>query len=122
MAQFTVTINAQINLPPSTVGDGATSTDYGVSIVFSRADFTTNTSPAYVDPEGDAALNLKIISLPTEGVLEFNSVAVSLNDIISFTDIDSGLFTYSPDNAASGTYVDPFDFEIADAGSGTFVG
>lgn len=122
MAQFTVTVNEQVNLPPTQVGDGSSTTGYGTSIVFVRADFTTNTIPPYSDPEGDAALNLKIIGLPSTGQLELNSVEVLINDVISFADIDSGLFTYVPDNNTTNNYVDPFDFEIADAGSNIFVG
>lgn len=122
MAQFTVTVNAQVNQPPTVVGDGSDTTDYGTAIVFTRADFTTSTTPPYSDPEGDAALNLKVISLPATGELQLNAVPVILNDIISFADIDLGLFTYVPENGTTTSYMDPFDFEIADEGSGIFVG
>jgi len=122
MAQFTITINQQTNLPPSQVGDGARTTEYGTSVTFTRQDFTTNTVPPYQDPEGDAALNLKIITLPVEGDLLLNSSPIIVNQIISFADIDSGLFTYSPNNGNTSLYNDPFQFEISDAGSNTFVG
>lgn len=122
MAQFTLTINEQQNLPPSQVGDGAKTIDYGQATPFNRADFTTNTVPPYSDPEGDAALNLKIIALPSEGTLKLNSETVVLNQIISFTDIDDGLFIYQPNNSNTTIYNDPFEFQISDAGSNTFVG
>jgi hypothetical protein len=122
MAVFTVTVQAKVNQPPSQVGDGAASTDYGDSYTFTVADFTTNTSPIYVDPEGDAASQLKITLVPANGELQLNAVTVSNNDIINFSDIASGLFTYVPDNGNTSLYTDPFQFEIADSGSGTFVG
>ena len=122
MATFTVTTNSKQNLPPSQVGDGNASTDYGVTIVFTRADFTTNTTPPYLDPEGDTASLLRVLTLPTTGTLQLNSVDVVLNQVISFSDIDSGLFTFVPDNATETGYVVDFDFEIADSGSGIFVG
>jgi hypothetical protein len=54
--------------------------------------------------------------------LEYNSSPVALNQIISFADIGSGLLTYVPDIGTTTVYLDTFNFEIADAGSGTFVG
>jgi len=122
MANFTITVDSYINLPPTEVGDGSENTDYGETLVYTRAMFTTNTVPPYSDPEGDAALNLKVTSLPVEGELQLNAVAVSLNQIISFADIDSGLLTYVPNNSIQTAYNDSFLFEIADAGSGIFVG
>jgi hypothetical protein len=121
MANFTVIVNEYLNLPASEVGDGTGSTQYGVAIVFTRAMFTTNTVPPYADPEGDAALNLKITSLPLAGLLKFNSVNCTINQIVSFADIDSGLFTYVPDNGNVDAYSTNFTFSIADAGNGTFV-
>lgn len=122
MAIMTITTNAYVNLPPSQVGDNSKSTNYGVTIIFTVADFTTNTTPAYSDPEGDTASLLKITSLPTNGVLQLNGVNVTLNQEISFTDIDAGLFTYVPNNATLTSYIVNFNFEIADSGSGIFVG
>jgi hypothetical protein len=90
----TVTINvgAETNLPPSAVGDGNETIDYGETLVFTRAMFTTSTTPPYADPEGDAALELKIIVLPGEGTLKLNGVNVATNQIILFTDAGSGIF------------------------------
>jgi len=120
MANFTITVDSYENQPASEVGDGSATTTYGTPIVYTRAMFTTNTIPPYSDPEGDAALNLKILSLPVEGLLKLNAINVTLNQIISFTNIDSGLFTYVPNDANSNAYSDTFSFSIADAGSGIF--
>lgn len=120
MALFTLNTNAYVNQPPSTVGDGSATTNYGATYTFTRADFTTNTTPAYADPEGDAAQNLRVLSLPTTGELQLNAVAVTINQVISFANIDSGLFTYVPDNATTTAYADTFNFEISDVGSGSY--
>lgn len=120
MASFTITINGSVNLPPATIGDGTQTTDYGTVLVYTTADFTSNTTPPYSDPEGDAALNLKVLSLPVTGVLKYDSILVTTNQIISFADIALGKFTYTPDNSVTTSYNSAFTFTIADAGSGEF--
>lgn len=121
MATFTITVDGQVNQPPSAVGDGSRTTSYGTTITFTRADFTTNTTPPYADPEGDAAATLKVLSLPATGTLKLNGVDVSINDEIDFTtEIDAGLLTYVPDDSVTSSYSPSFDFSIADEGSGQF--
>lgn len=119
MANFTITVEGKINQPP-VVGDGTASSDYNTPITFTRAMFTTNTTPPYSDPEGDAALKLKITVLPATGTIKLSGVAISANAIIDFTDIDAGLLTFSPDPAQTSTHVPSFTFGIADAGSNIF--
>lgn len=122
MANFTITVNGYTNLPPTVIGAGSTTTNHATSVVYTRAMFTTSTVPPYSDPEGDAALNLKITSLPLSGLLKLNGVNVTLNQILSFVDhIDAGLFTYVPDSLTLTAHSTSFTFQIADAGSGTFV-
>lgn len=122
MAEYTITVNEYINQPPSAVGDGSASTDYGVTIVYNRAMLTSALSPAYSDPEGDPAGLLKVVSLPTQGKLKLNGINVFANQIIDFTDIDAGLFVYIPDVGTISTYDDIWNFQIADTVSGIFVG
>jgi hypothetical protein len=122
MALFTITTSSYVNQPPSQVGNNTVSALYGTTRVFTRADFTTETTPPYSDPEGDAAFQLRITSLPSTGILQLNNVNVTLNQVINFTDIDAGLFTYVPDNNVTSSYDAIFNFEIADSGSGIFVG
>lgn len=122
MALFTVTVESKVNQPPSQVGDNIVVTGYGETYTFSVADFTTNTTPVYSDPEGDAASLLKVTQLPPTGELQLNGVAVTLNQEITFSDISSGLFTFVPDSGTTNEYSDQWTFEIADAGSGQFVG
>lgn len=121
MATFNININAEANLPPSSVGDGAKTTEHATTIVFTRADFTSSTVPPYADPEGDAAALLKVITLPSGGDLFLNGVPVVAGQNIDFGDIDAGLFTYDPEPSTTTARVEPFSFAIADAGSLTFV-
>lgn len=108
---------AQVNLPPSSVGDLTINLAYGEFPIFTRANFTTETTPAYVDPEGDLALNLKILSLPATGNLKLSAVNCTVNQVVSFSSIDSGLFTYAPNVAITTAQNLIFDFAIADSGS-----
>lgn len=120
MANFNITINNQENLPPTEVGDGSKTINYGSILTFTRADFTSNTTPPYSDPEGDPASLLKILSLPTRGFIKLNNTRVTVNQIISFDDIDAGLLTYESDNSIINKNTEGFTFAIADKGSSQF--
>ncbi len=112
---------ADANLAPTEVGDGSETIGFGEDLVFTRAMFTTDTSPAYSDPESDAASLLKIVSLPTSGVLKLNGVLVSANQEIDFANIDSGLLVFTGDISSLSGVTSTFEFQIADVGSGIFV-
>ena len=108
-----------INRPPN-IGDSTSQLIAGETLIFTREMFTTQTTPPYNDPEGDAALLLKVTSLPSNGTLYLNNLSVSCNDIINFRDIDKGLFTFVPDIDIEDGAIESFTFEIADEGSGIF--
>lgn len=122
-----INVLAVQNLPPSSVGDNDITIDHGDVVLFTREMFTTNTTPPYSDPEGDAALLLRITSLPTNGVIylagatESSTSPVVENQIIPFSDIDLGRLYYVPDSGIVDEYMEEFTFGIADAGSGIFV-
>lgn len=118
---FTINVASAENLPPAEVGDGEATIEYASTLTFTRAMFTTQTTPPYNDPEGDAALNLRVDSLPTVGLLKLNGLNVFANQIISFDDIDNGNLTYVSDLADTDGDLQEFTFSIADAGSGQFV-
>jgi len=126
LAGLTGTININVaakdNEPPTVVGDGSMTIAYGETGVFTEAMFSTGTTPAYSDPEGDLAFNLRILTLPTLGVILYNGVPVVDNDVIAFSEIGLGLLTYVPDLADTDGDMQGFTFEVADAGSGEFVG
>lgn len=114
------TVRDYVNLPPTTIGDNSITLDYNETRIFTSADFTTGTSPAYSDPEGDPAERLKITSLPLEGSLRFNNVPVSVNQIILFSDITLGKLTYIANGNQAG-YTSSFNFQISDSGSKQFI-
>lgn len=120
MATMTINVNAYDNQPP-TIGDNELTIAFGQTKVYTVQDFTSNTTPAYSDPEGDGPFKLKITSLPTTGELRFNNIPVVINDEILFTDITNGLLTYIPSIADTAGYAgDVFDFEVSDLGSQQF--
>lgn len=108
------------NSKPDAVGDNTLSFSYGVAKVFTAADFTTNTTPAYNDPEGDLPFKLKITSLPTSGTLSFNGSLVSINQEMLLSDVDSGYLIFSQDLAVKDSQTVSFDFSISDVGSEQF--
>src|SRR5712692_7611864 len=68
--------------------------------VFKASDFTTSTT--------DKLYSVTITSLPTDGTLYDKGVAVTLNQVISASDISAGLFTFVPntDTTATATFTD----------------
>lgn len=121
MATFTIDVNAYVNQPPSAVGSNSITLSNRVTRVFTLADFTTNTTPPYADPESDGVYQLRIDSLPSLGVLKLSGTSiVSAPTIINASDIVAGNFEYvapSQDAAAAVS----FNFSLSDTGSHTFV-
>jgi len=115
-----LTLTSAPNSAPTTVGDNTILFGYGVTKVFSAADFTTNTTPAYSDPEGDLPYKVKITSLPTSGSLSFNGSPVIINQEILLSSVDSGYLTFNQDLAIKSSQTITFDFEISDVGSEQF--
>jgi len=118
---FKINVSKEVNEPASSVGSKTISTDHASSYTFTKENFTTETSPPYLDPEGDDADKLKILSLPFSGSLKYNNVAVNINQIIPFTEINSGYLTYVADPTIDTFQSLTFNFAIADSGSGIFV-
>ena len=112
---MTVITTAKENEKPTQVGDGFVSIDSEDVYVFEKDDF----KQGYVDPEGDDVYKLKITSLPTQGTLIHNNSNIVLNQEILFTEIESGLLTYTAPNLQTLTSF-TFDFEVSDTGSKKF--
>lgn len=120
---ITMAVQAYVNQPP-TVGNnattfvGANSIAHGAEVTITTAHLTTDTSPAYSDPEGDGALLLRVNVLPADGELLLNGIPVVAGQVITFTDIGNSLLTY---RAARDVYTQrtrTFEFDIQDSGSG----
>jgi len=110
----------EINLAPDVIGDNTVFGTYGVTTVFTAADFTTNTTPPYNDPEGDIPYKVKILSLPSDGTLSFNGLSVAINQEILLSSVDSGYLTFTQNPAAKGSQILEFDFAVSDLGSKEF--
>ena len=115
---ITMSVAVAVNLPPSVVGDNTFNLVYAESKVFTVADFTSGTTPAYVDPEGDPALSVKILTLPANGNLVHNGTNVIVNQVIPVTEISAGYLVYNPDLGITTLQNLTFDFSVADSGSG----
>jgi hypothetical protein len=111
---FTISVAEKENQPPDSVGNNTIDRNYSESITFTRSDFTTNTTPPYNDPEGDAAYKLKITSLPSDGLLTHNNSPVTLNQEILFNEIDQGYMVYTPDSVIIIAQTVTFDYCISD--------
>jgi hypothetical protein len=95
MGTITINSGAYQNLPPTT-GDNTLSTLNRTDYIFTMADFTTATIPAYNDPEGTTAQAVRFTTLPADGVIKLNATPVTINQIIAEASITAGNLIYSP--------------------------
>lgn len=118
---YTITNNGLTNGRPIAVGANTISILNRTTHVFTLANFTTETSPVYSDPEGDALSYIKILQLPLNGTLKLSGVDVTLNQIIISANITAGNLTYVS-NQIDPAYSEIFKFDIADTGSQSLSG
>lgn len=84
----------QFNQPPTTANLTPFYVAEGSGYVFRASDFP------YADLESNAFASLKVVTLPADGLLEFNSgtswVPVTAGDVISTSDLDLGKLRLNP--------------------------
>lgn len=119
---ISITTSALVNSRPSAIGANSISMGYGNTYTFTLADFTTDTTPEYADPENDELSFVYIATLPKTGELQLSGVSVSIGDEISSGDISTGNFTFVADSNTTNEYSASFEFDIADQGSSTVSG
>jgi len=120
MALIDITISST-NKPPNQVGDYSLVVPEGTTqMPLTSSMFTTDTTPEYFDPEGDLPSRVKILTLPSQGVLLYNSSPVIEDQIIPIADIDAGLLVYQVNTSLIGTNTTTFNFAVADSGSEIF--
>ncbi|MGL6107260.1 MAG: hypothetical protein ACRC0V_07230 [Fusobacteriaceae bacterium] len=118
MAVFTFTNAAYIN-QPATTGNRVVTLLNRADYTLTLADFTTQTVPAYSDPENDPLAAVRIDTLPATGFLKYNNVVVALGMILTSAEISSGkLKFFAPNQDALISSV--FTFSVKDSGSGQF--
>lgn len=110
------------NSPPSNVGNNNVVFVIGTPRILTSDLFTTLTTPPYSDPENDPPKSIKVLALPSTGLLLFNGVAVVVGQIISVEDLDLGKLKYHDFEEAVLGQIIPFEFEVCDTGTGIFVG
>lgn len=119
MGNFTINSAAYVNQPPDVVGDNTIAVANRATTVLTLAMFTTGTTPAYNDPEGDPVDAVRIDTLPADGTLRLNGTPVTAGQIIDVADINSNLLDFvSPNQDPIDS--DTFTFSIRDTGSGQF--
>lgn len=119
VGKITFSVQAYVNQGPVS-GDNSATIAHAATKVFSVADFTTGTTPAYNDPEGDAAQSVRVNSLPANGTLMLSGSPVTVNQIIPMTSISSGNFTYVATKNLTTLRNVIFSFDVSDVGSGQF--
>jgi hypothetical protein len=100
-----------------------------ISVVPNQAPSTTNSTVAlsqddtyvltaadfnYSDPEGDSFTQVKIVTLETAGALKLNGSDVTAGQVVSVTDINSGLLTFTPGAGESGSPYATFTYQVHD--------
>lgn len=120
MGQFSVQFGQYINKAPDVVGNYSTTADNRSTKTLTPAMFTTLTTPAYHDPEGDAAQAVRIDSLATNGAtLTYNNNPVTVGQIITITDIAANMLKITgPNQDAIANSI--FNFSVRDSGSMQF--
>jgi hypothetical protein len=116
MGIITMNSGAYVNLPPDNVGNNTIGIANRATYVYTLADFTTNTTPAYSDPEGDPVDALRVDSLPADGVVKLSGVAVIATDVIPVASITGGLLTFEAPNQDP-LDTDTWNFSLRDTGS-----
>lgn len=126
IATYTLIPEGTINMPslginqPPTVGNKVLDAQYDTMVTLYRYVFT-DTDPRFQDPEGDQPYQLKILSLPQNGVLLYNSTPVVVGQIFDFVDdVDAGKLKFDPDDNLEYFYEIEFDFTVSDTGSKKF--
>jgi len=94
------------NSPTAAVNTIATNED--TQFIFNANDFN------FSDIDGDSLSQIQVTSLESAGALKLNGVDVTLNQVISKADIDSGLLTFDPAADANGASYDSFQFKVHD--------
>ncbi|MFD2451594.1 Ig-like domain-containing protein [Ideonella paludis] len=104
---FTLNVTSLPDTPDSQ--DVTRTTNEDVNYIVKLADF------AYADGDGDAFASVVISSLPTNGQLLFNGLAVTVGQTINTADITAGKLVFAPDLHESGTNYATFTFQVKDS-------
>ena len=107
-SSYSMTVDVTAAQDAPTAGNQTVTTVEDTAHTFTAANFN------FADVDGDSLTQIRVTSLESAGTLTLNGSAVTLNQVISKADIDSGLLTFAPAADANGTGYDSFDFEVHD--------
>ncbi|MEO9869146.1 PKD domain-containing protein [Ekhidna sp.] len=97
------------------VGCSPTSADATVSVNEDQTLTFQNSDFAFADPDGDSFEAIILTSLPANGILYYNGVIVTINDITTASEFpDPSLFTFIPEEDANGIAYSAFSFRVKD--------
>lgn len=115
MGLITLDISQRSNQIPNSSGWLNIPLDYNEIHTFTLANFTTETTPPYNDPDGDPLGSIKITSLPVQGELQLDSVTVVLNTEVTSAELTAGDLVYIPDASDTDGYSDAYmEFVVSD--------
>jgi hypothetical protein len=121
MGLITLDISAKANQRPNSSGWLSVDIDNGLTHTFTLANFTTETSPAYGDPEGDPLESIKILTTPVKGVMKLSTVAITAPQIVTSAQLIAGDLVYESDVLELTGYNDSYMyFSVSDTGSSLF--
>jgi len=119
MGTITIDVAAQLGQAPSQSGWIKIPLAYGATHVFTVANFTTETTPAFVAL--GALSSVKVTSLPNQGLLKLNSVAIVTNQVVTESDITAGNLVYDSNVISTAGYTDSgMTFVVSDTVSNLF--
>ncbi len=107
-AAYTMTVDVTAVNDAPTAANNTVTTNEDTDYVFTAADFN------FSDIDGDALNQVKVTTLESAGSLQLNGVDVTLNQLITKADIDSGKLKFVPVGDANGTGYDSFGFQVHD--------
>src|SRR5690606_10188494 len=93
--------------------DNTVTTLEDMPYTFAAADFGFSDT---ADSPANAFLSVVIDTLPANGTLLLNGVAVSASQVITVADINSSLLTFAPTADENGTGYASFTFQVQDNG------
>jgi len=104
---FFLIINISFATNPTTA-PASISVDEDQTRTITNADFTFN------DTDGNSFASIKVLSLPAEGTLQNNLANVTVNQVVSITDLQAGTFKFIPDANENGSPYTTFQFSVID--------
>ena len=113
----TVTINvAAVNDAPVAVNDTFSTTEDNAVTITATGLFGNDGTGPNNDSDVDSVVfdNIKVTQLATDGVLKLNGVAVTLDQVISVSDISAGKLVFMPDGNENGAPYATFQYQVSD--------